>query len=115
MSSLRSIVNENHGFRHVLETTKNEQLVAMTLKPKQDIGWEIHPQDQFFYVESGYGLAIIDRERYNLSPGTGEIIPGGARHNIFNLSANQELRLFVIYSPPKHPIDEIQEYKDEEE
>ena len=108
MASLREITTINPFFRDVLETTSKQQLVAMTLQPGQDIGWEVHPQDQFVYIESGHGLASIDLQEYHLTPGFGVIIPSGILHNIVNTSEEDDLHLFVIYSPPKHPVDEIQ-------
>lgn len=112
MTTLRNIVTSNPFFRSVLQTTSKQQLVTMTLQPKENIGWEVHPQDQFFYVEKGHGLAIIDNKKYILNPGVGLIIPGGSRHNIFNTSQQNPLQLFVIYSPPKHPRNEKQRKKD---
>ena len=38
-------------FRRVLYTAKNCQLVLMALKPKEEIGAEVHKLDQFFRVE----------------------------------------------------------------
>lgn len=40
---------ENDNFRKVLYTSKHSQLVLMTLKPEEDIGMEVHEEnDQFF-------------------------------------------------------------------
>ena len=40
---------ENDNYRKVLYTSKHSQLVLMSLKPKEEIGMEIHPDnDQFF-------------------------------------------------------------------
>ena len=50
----------NSSFRQVLYTAKNCQLVVMSLKPKEDIGMEVHKLDQFFRVEEGSGEAILD-------------------------------------------------------
>jgi len=39
----------NNNFRKVLYTSKHSQLVLMCLKPKEEIGEEIHHEnDQFF-------------------------------------------------------------------
>ena len=37
---------ENNYFRRVLYSAKNTQLVLMSLRPKEDIGEEIHTLDQ---------------------------------------------------------------------
>ncbi|MFA5777676.1 MAG: cupin domain-containing protein, partial [Parcubacteria group bacterium] len=45
---------ENTNFRKVLYTGKNSQLVLMSLKPKEEIGMEVHEEnDQFFRFEKG--------------------------------------------------------------
>jgi len=53
-----TLANEN--FRKVLYTAKHSQLVLMSLKPGEDIGMEIHSDnDQFFRFEKGEGECII--------------------------------------------------------
>ena len=44
----------------MIYTAKNCQLVAMALKPKEDIGEEVHTLDQFFRIEEGTGEAVLD-------------------------------------------------------
>jgi mannose-6-phosphate isomerase-like protein (cupin superfamily) len=47
-----TLANEN--FRKVLYTSAHSQLVLMSLKPKEEIGKEIHTEnDQFFRIEKG--------------------------------------------------------------
>ncbi|MGZ4929370.1 MAG: cupin domain-containing protein, partial [Halobacteriota archaeon] len=42
----------NGNFRKVLYTSKHSQLVLMSLKPEEDIGMEVHKDnDQFFRFE----------------------------------------------------------------
>ncbi len=110
---LRKTVNDNLNFRLVLQTTKNEQLVAMDIPPYDDIGLESHPEDQYVYVEKGHGIVSIDGEDYEAEPGFGIIIPGGSYHNVINTS-DQDLKIIVIYSPPKHPLGEVTRYKTED-
>ena len=53
---------ENSSFRKVLYTSRHCQLVLMSLKPKEEIGLEVHPDnDQFFRFEQGEGKCIIPR------------------------------------------------------
>jgi mannose-6-phosphate isomerase-like protein (cupin superfamily) len=93
----------NTNFRKVLYTGKYSQLVLMSLKPKEDIGKEIHPDiDQFFRVESGTGKAIINGNEYEITDGFAIVIPAGAEHNIINTSATDELKMYTIYSPAHH-------------
>ena len=61
IQNIESISNKNADFRQVLYTAKNCQLVVMSLKPKEDIGLEVHTLDQFFRIEEGTGEALIRR------------------------------------------------------
>lgn len=94
---------ENGNFRKVLYTGKHSQLVLMSLKPNEEIGMEVHPDnDQFFRFEKGEGRCIIDDNEYALSDGVAIIVPAGAQHNIINTSDSKELKLYTIYSPAHH-------------
>ncbi len=94
---------ENKNFRKVLYTSKHSQLVLMSLRPKEEIGMESHPDnDQFFRFEKGEGKCIIDGHEYPLKNGTAIVVPAGAKHNIINTSAKEELKLYTIYSPAHH-------------
>src|SRR5665647_3757103 len=78
---------ENGNFRKVLYTSKHSQLVLMSLKPEEDIGMEVHEEnDQFFRFEKGQGTCVIDGNEYELSDGVAVVVPAGAQHNIINLS-----------------------------
>ena len=93
----------NNNFRKVLYTAKHSQLVLMSLLPKEEIGMEIHKNnDQFFRFEKGQGRCIIDGHEYDVSDGSGVIIPAGAEHNIINTSTSESLKLYTIYSPAHH-------------
>jgi len=51
----------NTNFRKVLYTGKHSQLVLMSLLPNEEIGLEVHPDnDQFFRFEKGQGKCIVD-------------------------------------------------------
>lgn len=93
----------NEHFRKVLYTAKHCQLVLMSLKPGQEIGMETHPDnDQFFRFESGTGKVIINETGYNVSDGSGIIIPAGSQHNVINTSDTESLKMYTIYSPAHH-------------
>jgi len=107
---------ENSNFRKVLYTGKNSQLVLMSLKPKEEIGMEVHPDnDQFFRFEKGQGKCIIDGNEYELSDGVAIVVPAGAQHNIINLSETEELKMYTIYSPAHHKDGIIRATKEEAE
>src|ERR1017187_8475883 len=52
VQDIEGITLKNNDFRRVLYTAKNCQLVVMALKPKEEIGAEVHKSDQFFRVEA---------------------------------------------------------------
>ena len=94
---------ENSNFRKVLYTAKHSQLVLMSLKPNEEIGMEIHADnDQFFRFEQGQGKCVIDGNEYPVADGSAIIVPAGAKHNVINTSETQELKLYTIYSPAHH-------------
>jgi mannose-6-phosphate isomerase-like protein (cupin superfamily) len=107
---------ENTNFRKVLYTGKHSQLVLMSLKPNEEIGMEVHPDnDQFFRFEKGEGKCIIDGNEYELSDGSVIIVPAGAQHNIINTSSVNDLKLYTIYSPAHHKDGIIRATKEEAE
>jgi mannose-6-phosphate isomerase-like protein (cupin superfamily) len=94
---------KNSNFRKVLYTGKNSQLVLMSLRPSEDIGMEVHAEnDQFFRFEKGEGKCIIDGNEYDLKDGVAIVVPAGAQHNIINTSKTEELKMYTIYSPAHH-------------
>lgn len=94
---------DNTHFRKVLYTGRHSQLVLMTLEPGEEIGLEVHEEnDQFFRIEAGEGKCIIDDNEYDLEDGTAIIVPAGSEHNIINTSDSDRLHLYTIYSPPHH-------------
>jgi mannose-6-phosphate isomerase-like protein (cupin superfamily) len=100
---LEKETKRNTYFRRVLYTAKNSQLVLMSLKPKEEIGEEVHKGiDQFFRFEQGKGVVVINRTRHAVKDGSCAIVPAGARHNVVNTSPSLALRFYTIYSPPDH-------------
>jgi mannose-6-phosphate isomerase-like protein (cupin superfamily) len=94
---------ENGNYRKVLYTSKHSQLVLMSLKPREEIGMEVHPDnDQFFRIERGQGKCIIDGNKYDLEDGVAIVVPAGSQHNVINTSDSEELKLYTIYSPAHH-------------
>jgi mannose-6-phosphate isomerase-like protein (cupin superfamily) len=91
----------NVEFRQVLYTAKNCQLVVMSLKPKEEIGLEVHKLDQFFRVEKGTGEAVLDGVRTAIRAGFGIIVPAGTNHNIVN-TGSEPMKLYTLYAPPNH-------------
>lgn len=105
---------ENENFRKVLYTGKHCQLVLMNLKPLEEIGMEVHEEnDQFFRFEQGEGKCIIDGNEYALTDGSVIIVPAGAEHNIINMSETEDLKLYTIYSPAHHKDGIVRATKEE--
>lgn len=102
-TNIEHITIENENFRKVLYTSKHLQLVLMSLKTGEEIGEEIHiNNDQFFRFESGNGKCIIDGNSYDVTDGDVLIVPAGAKHNIINVDEKVELKMYTIYAPPNH-------------
>ena len=102
-TNIETATRENDNFRKVLYTGKHSQLVLMSLKPKEEIGMETHPEnDQFFRFEMGQGKCVIDGNEYLVADGDCVIVPAGAEHNIINVSATEDLKMYTIYSPAHH-------------
>ena len=101
IKDIESIVDKNDAFRRVLYTAKNCQLVVMALKPKEDIGEEVHTLDQFFRIEEGTGEAVLDGVHTPISAGFVVLVPAGTKHNIINTGSGP-LKVYTLYAPPNH-------------
>lgn len=101
VKNIEAIAVKNEDFRQVLYTAKNCQLVIMALKPKEEIGMEVHKLDQFFRVEAGTGEAILDGVHTAIKAGFAVLVPAGTNHNIIN-SGSFPMKLYTLYSPPNH-------------
>ena len=106
--NLEDLTAANTNFRKVIYTAHHSQLVLMSLKPSEEIGMEVHPDnDQFLRIEEGEGKAIIDGNEQVFSAGFCVVVPAGSQHNIINTSAVNELKLYTVYSPAHHRLDVV--------
>ncbi len=102
-SNIEKDTVENDDFRKVLYTSHHLQLVLMSLKKGEEIGEEVHEDnDQFFRFESGSGKCTIDEHEYDVKDGDVLIVPAGARHNVINVDSSTELKMYTVYAPPHH-------------
>jgi mannose-6-phosphate isomerase-like protein (cupin superfamily) len=101
VKDIEALAVENVDFRQVLYTARHCQLVVMALKPKEEIGAEVHKLDQFFRVEEGAGDAVLDGVRTAIRPGFAVLVPAGTNHNIIN-TGTVPLKLYTLYAPPNH-------------
>lgn len=118
VGNISKLTKNNKAYRRVIHTGPNAQLVLMSLKPGEEIGYEIHDNtDQFIRIETGTGISVIgltaDEEQvneYDIQSGSAVAIPAGMWHNIIN-TGNKPLKLYTVYSPPEHPFDRLQTLK----
>ena len=99
--NIEDLTVKNAEFRRVLYTAKNCQLVVMALRPKEEIGAEVHKLDQFFRVEEGTGEAALNGVRTPISAGFAVLVPAGMNHNIIN-TGSVSMKLYTLYAPPNH-------------
>ncbi|QQS39586.1 cupin domain-containing protein [Candidatus Woesebacteria bacterium] len=94
----------NDNFRKVLFTGTKMQLVAMSLKPKEEIGEEVHENvDQFFRVEKGSAKFIVENQEFIVNEDEVFIVTAGSKHNVVNIHETEVLKLYTIYAPSNHP------------
>lgn len=111
---IEELTRANTYFRHVLYTGPHHQLVLMSLLPSEEIGMEVHPDnDQFFRFESGDGKVVIAGVEYLVKDGDVAIVPAGTEHNVMNISKVNPLKLYTIYAPAHHPEGTIHKTKAE--
>jgi mannose-6-phosphate isomerase-like protein (cupin superfamily) len=114
IGNIGAMTIDNKNYRKVISTTKHQQLVLMSLKPKEEIGMEMHKKvDQFIRIEKGSAIAIIGKDEpktYKLKTEYFITIPAGTYHNIINVGRG-ELKLYTIYSPSNHKPGTIQKVK----
>ncbi|MGZ5042723.1 MAG: cupin domain-containing protein, partial [Usitatibacter sp.] len=101
VQDIEDLAVKNGEFRRVLYTARHCQLVVMSLKPKEEIGAEVHQLDQFFRVEEGSGEAILDGVKTAIRAGFAVLVPAGTLHNIVN-TGSAPLKLYTLYAPPNH-------------
>ena len=113
--NIRAEALRNRFFRKVLETRSNAQLVVMSLKPKEDIGMEIHDRyDQILVNVKGKGVCILNGKRGKFVENSLVYVPKGTRHDFVN-TGKTAMKLFTIYSPPNHPPGAVHKTKKDAE
>lgn len=94
-------VNPSSGF-HVLASTSQSEAATMSIEKNGSEGGpnNKHDADQWLYVISGVGQAIIQGQRVHLAPGSLLLICAGERHEIRN-TGRARLRTLNFYAPPE--------------
>lgn len=109
--NLDKLTKANNNFRKVIFTGKYNQLVVMSIAPKEEIGEEAHPEtDQILFQVDGVGQAIIDGHIFDFKEGEVVFVPAGTRHNFVN-TGKTDLKLYTVYSPPEHKDGTIHKTK----
>lgn len=112
--NIENLTKENINFRKVLYTGEHCQLVLMSLAGGEDIGMEVHTDnDQFFRFEGGAGKVIINETEYEVSDGDAVIVPSGTNHNV--IAGVDGLKMYTIYSPAHHKDGVVRTTKAEAE
>lgn len=113
VENIEHLVLANEYFRQVLYTAKSTQLTVMHLRPKEDIGEEVHDVDQFLRIEKGTGRAVLNGVESKLLDGSVVIVPAGVKHNIINDSDTEPMKLYTLYCPPHHRDGVVHKTKQE--
>ena len=91
------------GFRVVLGNRRS-QAAEMVLAPGKSEGDSDNRHrgaDQWLFVESGTGVATVNKRRYTLRPGVLLLIEKGDEHQVLN-SGRALLRTLNFYVPPAY-------------
>lgn len=117
--NINDAVKQNHTFRRALWTGPHLQVTLMSIRAQDDIGLEIHPDnDQFLRIEQGQGIVRWGTHKDHLNverkimDDSAIMIPAGTWHNIIN-TGNIPLKLYSIYAPPHHPFGTVHKTKAE--
>ena len=111
----------NTNYRTALWTGRDIQVTLISIPVGGEIGLEMHDDlDQFIRIESGRAVVMMGRyqdeltERQRIDGNYAVIIPAGTWHNIINMG-NTPLKLYSIYSPPKHLFGTVHKTKEDAE
>lgn len=117
VTNIEEATLENNNYRLALWTGKHLQTTLMKINVGEDIGLEIHPDnDQFLRIEQGQGIVRMGSSKDNLdfqrkvSDNFAIFVPAGTWHNIIN-TGRVPLKLYAIYAPPHHPHGTVHKTK----
>jgi mannose-6-phosphate isomerase-like protein (cupin superfamily) len=109
VGDIEQVTLANDTFRTVVFTGEHHQLTVMRIGPGEDIGLEVHPEnDQFIRIETGQARLELGRskdsvdETHDVGDDWAFIIPAGVWHNVVNTGSG-DLKLYSLYAPPHHP------------
>ncbi|HEV3464622.1 MAG TPA: cupin domain-containing protein, partial [Actinomycetota bacterium] len=103
----------NDAFRREIATGEHSQVVAMTIPAGEEIGEEVHTEnDQLLVFVDGQGEAVLDGKTSTVGPNDLVLVPAGTRHNFIN-TGDGPLRLVTVYAPPEHAPGTVHQTKAE--
>jgi len=92
------------SFFQIVAGTGRSQAATLVLRPGQATGGEdnVHPHsDQWLYVVSGAGTAIVEGQTVDLEPGALLLVEAGETHEISN-GGSEPLVTINVYAPPAY-------------
>ncbi len=92
------------GSFKVIAEASHSQVAVMTLGVNESVGGpnNVHnSSEQWLYVVSGVGEAVVAGERVDLSKGSLLLIEAGEGHEIVN-TGDEPLRTLNVYAPPEY-------------
>lgn len=98
---MKKITVKPKSFFKVLEGTERSQVAEMVLEKGEKTGGPTnkHPEsDQWLYVTSGKGKAIVEEKETEIKTGDLVLIEAGETHEIKNVG-DKPLKTFNIYAP----------------
>lgn len=114
---INDVAEDNNTFRSTIWTGKHLQATVMSIDVGDDVGLEVHPDnDQFLKIEEGHGLIRMGKNRNTLNfeeyvdDDSAIFVPAGTWHNIIN-TGRSPLKLYSIYAPPHHPSGTVHQTK----
>lgn len=108
VTNIEQATIDNTNYRTTIWTGKNLQLTVMSIAPGNDIGLEIHnDNDQFLRLEQGtaevkMGVDKENMQTWQASSTDAIFVPAGTWHNVVN-TGQEDLKVYSIYGPSHHP------------
>ena len=98
---IKKLAKANNDFRREVLTNAHSQVVLMCLQPGEDIGEEIHADnDQLLMLVKGTGEVRLGGVVSAVRKGALISVPAGTRHNLVN-TGEKPIRLYTVYAPPE--------------
>jgi len=97
-------IDSENSFFDVIAETSRSQAAVMVLQPGQTTGGDDNRHagsDQWLFVVSGEGEAVVEGARQALRAGSLLLIEAGEAHEIAN-TGETPLQTLNIYAPPEY-------------